>query len=284
MKPLRHSLIAWTCIVVVGLAILGPSAAAQDRAYLSTEEVAAISGFSLTTLTIGHLASRIDSGKTPLWSRPFGFERTITRKLGGTPQLGKRNFLDDNFGAAATAIAAGAVLFAADEAYPSTDRTRDILQDQFLFFSGLATVWGITDLAKGLVARPRPLVYLEPELAATRPHADFRFDHGSFFSGHSATAFFSMTYLNLRIRDIMRQEMSPGQYRNWRWLSPTLSFGWASIVAISRLHAYRHYLTDVAAGALVGFAAATLFYSLGDDLATDSDAASSFRFQIILTF
>jgi membrane-associated phospholipid phosphatase len=135
----------------------------------------------------------------------------------------------------------------------------------FLFGMGLFTTKGITSLSKVIVARPRPMICLEPELADQRKEKDYDFDYNSFVSGHTSSAFFSCAFLNLRLRAIMRRELHPNDYRNWRWAPPALLFGWASFVGWSRIHAYRHYVSDVLAGAAVGMLLAELFYNFGDN-------------------
>lgn len=63
----------------------------------------------------------------------------------------------------------------------------------------------------------------------------------------------------------MRRELSADDYRDYRWISPTVLFGWASFVGWSRLHAYKHYLSDVILGSMAGWLLAELFFSLLDD-------------------
>lgn len=247
-------------------------AAAQEIDYLSAAEAVAIGAGSVGILKAGLVIRDFDNSRKPLWKYPLGFEKKVTRFIGGEPKLGKRNFLDDNFGAAISVLAASVTLAAVDAVYPSDDETRDVLQDQFLYHSGLLATRGVTDIFKGLVTRPRPLLHMAPELAAQRSEPDYANDHHSFFSGHSSSAFFSMAYLNMRLRATMRREMTTQEYKRWRWLSPTVTFGWATFVGLSRVHAYRHYITDVAVGALAGYLIASLYYSFGDDIKQQTGA------------
>ena len=99
----------------------------------------------------------------------------------------------------------------------------DIWQDQFVYYSGVLATKGITDFFKGTVARQRPFVYCKPDLAARRTDPSQADDHHSFFSGHASAAFYAMTFLNLRVREAMRQDMSPDDYRGKRWIPSTLS-------------------------------------------------------------
>jgi membrane-associated phospholipid phosphatase len=74
----------------------------------------------------------------------------------------------------------------------------------------------------------------------------------------------------------MRHELSPDEYDGWSWAPPTLLFSWASFVGWTRIHAYKHFFTDVAAGALTGFLVAELFYSFNDkDLFTNPSGQPS---------
>ena len=50
----------------------------------------------------------------------------------------------------------------------------------------------------------------------------------------------------------MRQELHAGEYRDYRWAPPTVLFSWASFVGWSRIHAYKHFVSDVMVGAAVG--------------------------------
>ncbi|MBD3403368.1 phosphatase PAP2 family protein, partial [candidate division GN15 bacterium] len=110
--------------------------------------------------------------------------------------------------------------------------------------------------------RRRPMAALAPELMP--PGTTYRYAHQSFVSGHTSSSFFAMAFTNMHLRALMRAEMTTDEYRSWRWLPPTLLFGWASYVGWSRIHAYKHYITDVIAGALVGWMVAELFYHFGD--------------------
>jgi membrane-associated phospholipid phosphatase len=71
----------------------------------------------------------------------------------------------------------------------------------------------------------------------------------------------------------MRIEWTKGEYQVGRWASPVLSFGCASLVGLSRIHADKHYFTDVLAGAVLGTALAELYYWLAYD-APDAHASA----------
>jgi membrane-associated phospholipid phosphatase len=250
-------------------------AAGQDVDYLSTEEVIAIGAASLTMFQTGLLVKKGNANIEPRWIRPPGFDAVISRFFGREAGLGPQNFLDSDLGSALTVGGASLWLLAADLEAPRDDKSKDAWQDQFLFFSGTLATKGVTDLFKGLVARQRPLLYCAPELAAQRENPDRANDHYSFFSGHASSAFYAMTFVNKRIRAAMRQELDPEDYRRYRWIPSTLAFGWATFVAYSRIQAYRHYLTDVLAGALVGYLMGELYYSFNGKLVRDESVTAS---------
>jgi len=251
-------------VIFLALAVIPYHASAEE--YLSTEEVGAIGTFSLSTLYLGSRARKIDSGKSSLIVNPFPLENTIQSWLGGKYYPGKSNFLDSRLGSAITSVGAGFVLTLANISYPRGATSKDVGQDIFLFTSGLLVTKGLTSLAKGLVARPRPYVRNDLNFESMRYTGKFRYKNASFFSGHTSSAFFAVTFLNLRLRDVMRRKMSGSKYHDWRWAPPVLLFSWASMVGWSRIHSYRHYLSDVAVGAVAGWLLAELFYSFSEEL------------------
>jgi membrane-associated phospholipid phosphatase len=255
-------------LTLMGTFVLPNNGVAGD--YLSAAEIASISAGTVGISWLGHEVRKIDTSKNSVITDPLPLDRSLQRFLGGEYRPGKTNFLDNKIGGIVTPTGAGALLLAANLTYPRRDGDKSLAQDMFLFVTGSIANWSVTGIAKGLVARPRPYVWFDPEFEKNRHSGDFRLKHTSFFSGHSSGAFYSMTYLNLRLRSIMRNEMSAGDYRNWRWAPPAILYGWASLVAWSRIHAYRHYFSDVAAGALVGYLIAELFYSFNDDILNDN--------------
>ena len=261
------------CVLCSG--ICSNNSFAQE--YLSAGEVAAISAASVGITYLGVKVRSSAHDNKSLIHGPILFDSQLQRLLGGTCREEKTNFLDNTVGSAATPVVFGTILLASDLSWPQTeDKGKLAAQDMFLFSSGLLATKGITSLAKGLVARERPLLCLEPGIAEMRQQIDTAFDRNSFFSGHASSAFFSAVYLNKRLRSIMRHELTPDEYDGWSWAPPTLLFGWASFVGWTRIHAYRHFFSDVAAGALAGFLVAELFYSFNDsDLITNSSGQQS---------
>jgi membrane-associated phospholipid phosphatase len=241
-----------------------PINSAEAREYLSAEEITAISLASGGIAWLGHELRNWDTTRAPLLKGPLPLETSVQRFLGRSdnPGAGKTNFLDDNLGSAITPAIAGALLLATDLSHPQGERGKEATQDVFLFVSGLVATRGITDIAKGIVTRPRPYRTIGP--IDQRASNGFGADRSSFPSGHASSAFFSAAYLNLRLRAVMRTEMNPDEYRRWRWAPPSFLFSWASFVGLSRIHAYKHYLSDVLMGAVAGYLLAELFFSFGE--------------------
>ncbi|MBD3258287.1 phosphatase PAP2 family protein [candidate division GN15 bacterium] len=249
-----------------------PAVSTDDAGYLSTTQTLAIGSGALGAFGIGHAVSRIEEGEKSLWTRPWGIDMTFTRWLGGEMKPGQMNFLDNEVGSFLTVAGASALILSADLAYPVNTKGKDALHTQFVFVAGALTNKGATDFLKGIFARPRPLTTLAPEMAIADRPDNYGYRYRSFVSGHASSAFYSMTFLNLKIRDTMRREMSADDYRDWRWVPSVVSYAWATFVAYSRIEAYRHYITDVTAGALLGIGVATLFFSLTDDIQKEPEA------------
>lgn len=273
-----------TRALAAALLVVAYSAAADTRTYMGGGKVALVGIGSATAYGAGHLVKSADAAAVPRWSRPGGLERRLQYLLGGGFHADKTNFLDSDAGSALTPALGLITVGLADLTWPQGDREKTFLQDQFLMWSGLIATKGITDLSKGLFRRTRPVVALEPDLAPRGMSPRYR--HQSFFSGHASSAFFSMAYTNIRIRSIMRHRLSAAEYRDWRWLPPTVFFSWAGYVGWSRIHAFKHYVSDVLAGSLVGWLLAELFHALGDeDPASDSQTAPTpMVFQVRMTF
>lgn len=248
---------------------------AEEYDYLNAGECAAIGAGSLALLGLGELARDIDTTKAPIIVSPLPGELAVSRVFGGDYWRGKTNFLDNTQGSALTPLAGAILLTVTNTTWPHDRSVKDAGEDLFAYTSGLIATKGLTAAFKGLTARPRPYMHLDRDLP--RLPEDFPEDHASFFSGHASSAFFSAAYLNKRIRSTMRRELSADDYRNYRWISPAVLFGWASFVGWSRIHAYKHYLSDVILGSVAGWLLAELFFSFLDeaDSATSKTAGDS---------
>ncbi len=264
LRPLWSRRCVRVGVLFLAIAVIPYHVSAEE--YLSAEEVGAIGAVSVGTIFLGKHVSKIDSSKSSLIDNPFPLENAIQSWLGGEYYVGKSNFLDSHLGSAVTPVGAGVALTLANLSYPRGATKQDVGQDLLLFTSGLLATAGVTKLAKGLVARPRPYVRNDFSFESKRYTGDLRYKNSSFFSGHTSSAFFAVTFLNLRVRDTMRREMSRGDYLDWRWAPPLLLYSWASAVGWSRIHAYRHYLSDVVVGAVVGWLLAELYYSFSEEL------------------
>ncbi|MEZ5359771.1 MAG: phosphatase PAP2 family protein [Candidatus Zixiibacteriota bacterium] len=233
---------------------------AYAEQYLSAGE---ISGVAAGSVTIGYLGAKkfqIDVGDKSRIRGPLPKELGIHKFLAGKYTSGRTNFLDNEFGSALTPIFMGTILAVADFTWPVRDTQKDVAQDMTLFLSGMITTKGITDFTKGTIRRPRPYAWMA-DSSHVESEKDYKYLRTSFFSGHSSSAFYSAAFTNLRLRSIMRMRLSYDEYREWRWAPPTVLFGWATYVAWTRIHAYKHYPSDVLVGALVGWGMAELFYS-----------------------
>lgn len=138
---------------------------------------------------------------------------------------------------------------------------REFSRDIPMFIAGAVTTGAVTTAVKRVVRRPRPYTQDGGVLPPGRKASE-SYHTESFFSGHSSQAFFAAGFVNNRLRRHMRQEWQREEYRSWRWASPVITFGWASFVGWSRMHADKHHFTDVATGALVGYAISEVYYRL----------------------
>lgn len=275
---------AYNCCLGI---VTDPICDLTGRASLSrTGRLALISGASVAILGGAQLLGKIDTSRASLISDPLPGDRWIQRHLGGSWYIGKTNFLDKSVGAVLTpAVAAVSIVFI-DHKWPEFNPAKDIGQDLALFVSGLLFTEGITNLAKTAIARPRPYLKLEPELATARTSIDTDEDRRSFFSGHVSSSMFSAVYLNKRIRHIMKDRMSVADYHRWRLAPPSLLFSWTAFVGWSRIHAFKHYFSDVVVAAVVGGAIGEFFFRMGySEIARNvSLSASPTSMQISLHF
>jgi len=257
----RHRVFA-VVLVAFATQAAGPGARADD--HLDDGEVAALVAAPAALLWLGMAIRESQADRPPRWTEPPGVDRWAAVHLAPAPRATPANFMDSDLAGAIDVIAMGAAVGWLDATYPWNDPGRDFLQGQLVYWSGYGSMVGVQEGVKSLVGRQRPLWRLAPEVAAQRRDVSPSHHRQSFWSGHAAGAFYGATFLNLRTRAVLRQELSPEQYDAWKWVPPAALFTWATWVAYSRIHAHQHYLTDVLVGAGVGTAFALLFASFDD--------------------
>ena len=133
----------------------------------------------------------------------------------------------DYFSLFVTELGSGEILFAV-AAILILFKNRKMRMAGVLILAGLTISYHVVGLLKGWVGRPRPFIML-PDLNRLYPEKGF-----SFPSGHSALAFMAASILSSFFRKYV------------------VFFALATMVALSRIYIGAHYLTDVAAGAVVG--------------------------------
>jgi membrane-associated phospholipid phosphatase len=237
----------------------------QSPDYLTTAEVIAIGAGSAGVGLLGsHIKSGQDSTRTPLIRGPLPLDRTMERLIAGSnPGPGQTNFLDNTFGSIVTPAVTSGLLFIANLTWPQGESGKDALQDLYLGTMGLLGNKGVNDAVKGWVGRPRPYTQVEAESDFLRPHSTPSYDRSSMYSGHASSAFFITGYADKRFRSIMRSRMTGSEYDNWKWAPSVLLYGWASFVALSRVHALKHYFSDVVVGSIAGILFSELYYAFG---------------------
>ena len=125
--------------------------------------------------------------------------------------------------------------------------------ETLMLFTGTAVASIVTQIIKRSLALPRPArVFSENDQLYLVPGIDIHFHH-SFPSGHSTTAF--AIYFGLALL-----------YPKQRWLFTIV----AVIVAFSRVYLSQHFLEDILAGSVIGFAFILISYNLWSRLANSS--------------
>jgi membrane-associated phospholipid phosphatase len=268
--------------MLLGLSFFIMPTKASPDTYLSSGEVAAISGGVVASAGLGLWLADMDSNRTALIDGPLPTERWLQKLIGGRFEVGKNNFLSGSLGSAGTPVACGILLAGVDATWPRAEKGKYVAQDLFLYTSGLIATMGVTNIFKGAFARPRPYIHFGTDARRFALTQDYAHNHNSFFSGHTSAAFFAATFLNMRVRSTMRRELTSSEYHDWRWASPAVLYSWAAFVGWSRIHSYDHYFSDVLVGALAGYFLAELFYSFGDS--GDNKSAESGGAQSIVVF
>jgi len=122
------------------------------------------------------------------------------------------------------------------------------LVDAIIYAEAISFTWGVTNLAKMAVRRPRPQAYIDAEANRGNPnYSNADTDSSlSFFSGHSSiTASIAATASYLAFA-------RSGTKSARAWTTLGVSAAVTSFVAFERVRAGAHFPTDVIAGAIAG--------------------------------
>lgn len=139
-----------------------------------------------------------------------------------------------------------------------------------LLWGGIGANTLPTAAAKRLTGRKRPFLRFQNRAAIE----EFGIDEDareSFFSGHASTAFFSATFVDAVLSDVVRTRhpdycLSCGTSWTERFIrlgQGVVAYGLAGAVAYSRIEIDKHFMSDVLVGALAGGIHGRLTYSLG---------------------
>ncbi len=265
MPDVRRRHLAAAVLLSLAGQLVAPATGRGDD--LETGEVVALVAAPAVLWWSGNHIHAASRGAPPRWTEPPAIDRWAAIHLAPSPRSTRGNFMDSDLASTLNAVAGGAAVGGLDAAFPRADGDRAAARGQLFYWSGYACLQGVQKAVKGAVGRQRPLWRLAPEVAAGREGVDADYARESFWSGHASGAFYASTYLNLRLRAMMRRELSAAEYDDWSWVPPATLFTWATWVAYSRIHAHQHYLTDVLVGAGAGAAVALLFASLDEDAA-----------------
>lgn len=115
-----------------------------------------------------------------------------------------------------------------------------------IYLESMLCLKGLNDIVKNLTARPRPFLY-NPDLSVQEryDYLETTSSYGSFFSGHTSTAFLSAVFLSKTFTDIYGKSA-------WNAVIWTASLSAASITGYCRVAAGEHFPTDVLTGAIIG--------------------------------
>ena len=128
--------------------------------------------------------------------------------------------------------------------------------------------YGLKELAKNLVNRPRPYMYFEGAPEKDIAEGDW---NKSFFSGHTTLSFTGATFASY---------VFSKYFPDSKWKLPVIvgSYGLATTTAILRMKSGNHFLTDVLVGAVVGSLSGFLvpyLHSFSDSPVSNSNSALS---------
>ena len=111
---------------------------------------------------------------------------------------------------------------------------------------GIGTSWAATSILKPLSDRTRP----NGECCTSRP------------SGHTTTAFTAMAFLSNVLRDTLRpQDETNVGLRILKEVASAVPYLGAGYMALERVHARKHFLTDTLLGGAIGAFTMDMFYA-----------------------
>ena len=121
------------------------------------------------------------------------------------------------------------------------------LSDGLMYLETFSMTWGLTNLAKIAVRRPRPIAYVDAQKNASNPnYSNSDTDSAlSFFSGHAS--FVSASVATATYLSFVRH---PHSFRPW--LTLALGTVLTAFVSYERVRAQAHFPSDVIAGSVVG--------------------------------
>lgn len=166
------------------------------------------------------------------------------------PMAGRYNENADRASNWAAALGVAPLALGAYSWYEGDASGYDFAAYTLMFVQALAIQSGVNLMVRSLEFWPRPYVYAR-DCESCSPEARKKAEnargeaYGSFFSGHASAAF-TVAYFTGE----WFSEMYPNSpYKNLVWAG---SLSAAGLVGVLRIAAGKHYLTDVAVGALAG--------------------------------
>lgn len=164
-----------------------------------------------------------------------------------------------------------AVLFAAPVAaagiagYKAPGGAQALAATMVSFWMSQCTASLVSEVLKVAVGECRPDYYSRLQNTDTRKASDRRIladGMKSFPSGHTAIAFCSATFAALLAHSVLCARLRRPWGIVFSYVLGALLFGAAFFVGLSRVWANRHFVHDVAAGALIGVAVGAAYHML----------------------
>ena len=116
------------------------------------------------------------------------------------------------------------------------------LDETLIMVETVSIAGALNNIVKYAVSRPRPYIYSKK---ASLKEQENRDSHLSFYSGHATTAFATA----ISFSAIMSDRFDKGWQKGLIWGVPLTI---ATTVAYLRVHAGKHFLSDVLVGAIIG--------------------------------